>query len=456
MTRIVPCAIVAAVLACWIAAGARAGGAPQFTFAPDQVVVGDFAGFGGQMNQHVYADLSGPPPDLPKLESELLALQPQFVRIFFNTTEWTYPDRMTSFVRTVELAQRARSNILITWQGSTYDVAMASMDRFASVLAGLLNGVDTLWVNLFNEPNVGALTLQQYEQVYRALDADLRDRGVRDRIHFMGGGLLSATNQTAWFAYMAANMGDLLDAWSIHVYWNYWEPQKIDRRLVTEVRTIFASIPAPERRPIYVTEFGIRGYPLIQGSSNFGPGFWLDGTPMAQTVAAAFQEGWFMIRSVQFGYTGLLMWDLYNAKYDNGTQDFSAIGPGEWDWQPRPSYYLLRLLVSTTNPAGGRVVELLPGADASPSQLLAGYVSPIGGITIWGLDTRAWELSTVSNAPIDYSIGGLPPNTLFHLIVWNGDGSGTNVDLGRLDSGPDGSLAFAVPLDGIFALTTVA
>jgi len=455
MSRVATCAIAAAVAACWPAAGVRADPAPEFTFAPDQAIVGDFAGFGGQMNQHVYADLSGPPPDLPKLESEVVALHPQFVRIFFNTTEWTFADRMASFVRTVQLAERAHASIVITWQGSTVEYALANMGRFADVLAGLLNGVDSLWVNLFNEPNAGSMTPADYERVYRVLDAALRDRGVRDRIRFMGGGLVTGANQVAWFTHMAEHMGDLLDAWSVHVYWNWWEPQKIDRRLVAEVRTIFAAMPAPERRPVYVTEFGVRGSPLIFGSSNFMPGFWADGTPMAQTIASAFQEGWFMIRAVEYGFAGLLKWDLYNAKYDNGTQDFSAIGPGADDWQPRPSYNLLQLLARTADPVGGRIAEVVRGPDAPPSQLLAAYVSPAGGVTIWGCDDRAWDISAVSNAPIDYSIGGLPPNTVFHLVVWNGDGTGTNVDLGGFDSGPGGTLAFAVPLNGIFALTTI-
>ena len=455
MSRLAGCAVIVAVFACLAVGSARAGPPPQFTVGLDQVIVGDFAGFGGQMNQHVYADLSGPPPDLATLEGEVLTLRPQFVRIFFNTTEWTFPDRMASFVRTVRLAQRADSSIVITWQGSTFAVAMQSMPRFADVLTGLVDGgIDGLWVNLFNEPNVGTLTLEQYEQVYRALDAALRERGARDRVHFMGGGLLSSTNQAKWFMYMATEMGDLLDAWSIHVYWNYWEPEKIDRRLLAEVRTIFAAVPAPLRRPVYVTEFGIRGYPLIQGSSNFQPGFWLDGTPMEQTIAAAFQEGWFMVRATQLGYTGLVKWDLYNAKYDNGTQDFSTIGPGGDGWIVRPSYHLLQLLISTAEPRGS-VVEVTPSPDAPPSALLSAYVAPLGGVTVWGLDTRAWEISSVSNAPIDYSIGGLPPNTTFRLLVWNGDGSGTNVDFGPLESGPEGTVAFAVPLNGIFALTTV-
>jgi hypothetical protein len=440
----------------WVGAhagGARAGTsvqAPQFMLALDRGIVGSFAGFGGQLNQHVYADL----------DARVLALQPQFVRVFFNTSEWTFPDRMASFVRTVELAQRTQAQINITWQGSSFAFARANMARFADVLADLLknDGVDSLWVTLFNEPNSTSLTLAQYEQVYRLLDGSLRDLGVRDRVHFMGGDLVGTTSplgqsQVDWFTYMAGHMGDLLDAWSVHVYWNFWEPEKIDRRLATEVRAIFAAIPAELRRPLYVTEFGVRGLPTIEGEPNYQPGLWLDGTPMAQTNAAAFQEGWFMLRAAQLGFSGFAKWDLDSAKYDNGTQDFSTIGPGKSGWPIRPSYHLLQLLTLTTQPRGGSIVDVVPGPAADPSQLVTAYISPAENVTILGLDTQGGLVGPTSNAPVTYSIGGLPANTTFRLIIWNGDGTGTNVDIGSLDSGSAGTIEFSSPLNGIFALT---
>ena len=54
-----------------------------------------------------------------------------------------------------------------------------------------------------------------------------------------------------------------------------------------------------------------------------------------------------------------------------------------------------------------------------------------------------------------YRLGGLPPNTLFRLIVWNADGSGTNVDIGFVDTDSNGTIDVSVPLQGVFALTTV-
>jgi hypothetical protein len=436
-------------------------GPPEFTLAPDAGIVGDFFGFGAQLNQHVYAQISGPPPDLPTLESEVVALQPQFVRIFFNTTEWTNPDRMDSFIRTVQLAQRAGATINITWQGSTFAFAVANMSRFADVLADLLQhqGIDSLWLTMFNEPNSTRLTLPQYEQVYRLLDGYLRDRRVRDRIHFMGGDLVGTTSplgqsQTDWFTYMANHMGDLLDAWSVHVYWNFWEPEKIDRRLATEVRTIYAAIPAELRRPLYVTEFGVRGLPTIEGEPEVDPGLWPDGTPIEQTNAAAFQEAWFMIRAAGLGFSGMSKWDLYSAKYDNGTQSYSAIGPGTAGWPTRPVYRLLQLLTLATEPTGGRIVELTPGPDAVPSQLVTAYISPAANVAVLGLDTRGGIADTTSHEPEAYSVGGLPPNTSFRLLIWNGDGLGNDVTVGDLDSGPAGAVDFSVPLDGVFVLTS--
>lgn len=442
-------------------ASATASGAasePEFTLEPAHGLVGGFAGFGGQLNQHLYAKISGPPPRLDVVEAKVVALEPQFVRIFFNTSAWTNPDRLTSFERTVRLADRAGADINITWQGSTFEFAMRNMDRFADELALLLDdgAIPGLWITLFNEPNTTQRTPTEYEQVYRLLDRELQARGVRGRIRFMGGDLIRSTtgpSQADWFRYMAKNMGDLLDAWSVHVYWDFWDPGKIDDRLLSEVRAIFSAIPEEQRRPLYVTEFGVRGIASFEGEDTFQPGFWPDGTPMAATNTAAFQQAWFNIRAAELGYTGTVKWDVYPAKYDAGTQDHSTLGPGAEGWPERPAYRALQLMTLTTQPQGGGIVEMEPASGADGAKLLTAYVSPAKDITIFGLDTAGGVVATTSNAPVPYTVGGLPPNSFFRLIVWNGDGSGVNVDRGFFASTPQGTLEFSVPLDAVFALT---
>ena len=252
------------------ATGSQSPSTPEFTLDPTRGVVASFGGFGGQLNQNLYAKISGPPPRLDGVEAKVVALDPQLVRIFFNTSAWTNADRLSSFEKTVRLADRAGADINVTWQGSTFEFAMNNMDRFADELGVLLEdgAISRLWVTLFNEPNTTQRTLPEYQQVHRLLDRELRARGIRDRVRFMGGDLIRSTagaSQTEWFRYMARNMGDLLDAWSVHVYWDFWEPDKIDERLLREIRSIYASIPEEQRRPLYITEFGVRGSGHVRG-----------------------------------------------------------------------------------------------------------------------------------------------------------------------------------------------
>jgi hypothetical protein len=455
-------AIIAVVLALGAApSAATADGAssPEFVLQRDRVVVGDFSGYGGQLNQHVYAKISGPPPGLSAMEAKVVALRPQFVRIFFNTSEWTNEDRMESFVRTVELAERAGADIDITWQGSTLEFAMRNLPRFADELTALVqqDGIARLWVTMFNEPNTTGRTLAEYEQVYRSLHRLLVERGVRDRIRFMGGDLTRSEqgpSQTEWLQYMASHMGDLLDAWSVHVYWNFWDTGKIDQRLRAEVRSIVSSIPPEQHRPLYVTEFGVRGLETFEGESTFDPGFWPDGTGMSATEMSAFQHAWFDLRAAQLGYSGTVKWDLYPAKYDAGTQDFSALGPGSEGWPARPVYNLLQLLTRTTEPRGGHIAEVTAAADADPRKLVTAYVSPANDITILGLHKAGGDIATTSHTPVTYTLGGLGANQSVRLLVWNRNGDGTNVDAGYFSTDATGTIEISIPRDAVFALTT--
>jgi len=453
-------ALLAAIAATPAAAtGGEATAAPaQFTLDETQGLVGSFAGFGGQLNQNLYAKISGPPPRLDDVEAKVMALEPQLVRVFFNTSAWTNADRLSSFERTVRLAGRTGAEINITWQGSTFEFAMNNMDRFADELAALLGdgAIPGVWVTLFNEPNTTQRTLPEYEQVYRLLDRELRARGLRDRVRFMGGDLIRSTagaSQIDWFRYMARNMGDLLDAWSVHVYWDFWEPDKIDERLLHEVRAIYDVIPEEQRRPLYVTEFGVRGLGTFEGEDNFEPGFWPDGTPMSATNAAGFQQAWFNIRAAQLGFSGTVKWDVYPAKYDSGTQDHSALGPAADGWPERPVYHVLKLMTLATQPRGGSIVQVVPAPGTDRSKLLTAYISPAKDITVLGLDTDGGSISTTSNVPVPYSVSGLPPNTFFRLLIWNGNGTGTNVDKGFVTTTAQGTAEFSVPLDAVFALT---
>jgi hypothetical protein len=439
-----------------------AASASDFVLAPAQVLVHGFAGYGMQFNQHEYADISLQAgvtnANVPEMEQKVIALQPQFVRLFFDPSEFLLSDRMASFVRTAQLAQRAGATIDVTWEGGGESQPLTTMQRFADVLADLVRneGVTGLrWATVENEPNSTRLSTWAYMELYRELDRALRDRGLRSQIRLLAGDLVgtrSPTGQTQedWFRFMALHMTNWVDAYSIHVYWDYWHPAKLVRRL-TEVRQIVNALPPDGRRPLYVAEYGVRGIRSKDGTTYPQPGIYADGTPFEETTINAFQHAWFDLLAPRLGYYGLSKWDGFFGKYDTGTQDFSLIGPPQEGWPLRPVYYLTRLFTQTVKP-GWNVV----GLTGAPAQkLVTAYASPSGDLTLVGLDTAGASLDTVSSTVVPYRLDGLPPNTTFRLYYWNLDGTGGNAFAGSVRSDALGQLNVTAPLQSVFALTTL-
>ncbi len=443
---------------------------------PSLIAVPSLGGYGAQLNQHVYAAITpAPPGSLPSLEDKVKALEPQLVRIFFNEQQEAAPDKMTSFIETVELAQQSGAAINITYQTAARAKLdpVVYMDQFATVLDELVRvrGLTNVrWVTIQNEPNTTAVTLVQYEALYRALDDRLAALGIRDRIGLMGGDLVESGaggSDRVWFDYMATHMNDVLDAYSVHIYWNYWDIPRMEFRLRDVRKIVTEELPAEARKPTFITEFGVRGLQNLPDKPSVAPWYWADGTPMARTNIAAFQQFWFNLESAQLGFAGTAKWDAYWGKYDSGTQAYWMIGPPEEGWPLFPAYHAMQLLLQTTE-RGWQVLGVAPWADDDwklndsgqpfdqPEQELTAYAGPAGELTVIGLDSHARDLNTVSTDPPGaFSIGGLPPTTAFTLVVWNAAGDGTNTIAGGVTSSAAGVARFTVPPQAAFALTTV-
>ena len=432
----------------------------EFQLDPKQVLVPDFAGYGAQFNQNVYAAISASAgvtdQNVVDMEQKVVALRPQLARLFFSAGAFSDPDLMQSFVRAVGLAQRAGATIDVTWQSGA--LSDANLGGFASVLADLVHnhGASNLrWVTLQNEVNATRITMDQYEHLYRQLDGDLAADGVRGQIRFLGGDLVAATSplgqtQGDWLQFMATHMADVLDAYSIHVFWNYWQPSKLVQRL-QEVRAIYDALPATARKPLYVSEYGVRGLRSLNGNAYTDPGVWDDGTPLEQTDVNAFQHAWFDVLAAKLGYAGTIKWDGYFGKYDRSVQDYSLIGPPQQGWPLRPVYQVLRLFTGTVRP-GWQAVSV---DGQSGTKLLAGYRRASGQTTLVGLDTSGGTLDTVSPTQVSYFVGGLPPNASLRLELWNQDGSGVLSDGGTVTTDAAGGATLTVPLQAVFALTTL-
>jgi hypothetical protein len=437
--------------------------AGDFALQPAQVLVPSLAGYGAQFDQNVYAAISREvgvtEQNLPDMEAKVVALQPQFVRIFFNRNAYADADLMQSFVRTVQLAQRAGAVVNITYAGGGESDPTGTMAQFSALLVDLVQKrhlTSVRWVTIENEPNRTRITLAGYEALYRALDSDLAAAGLRKQIRFMGGDLVEAKSplgqtQADWITYLATHMGDLLDAYSIHVFWDYWDTTKLVRRL-TAVRQIVDALPPDERRPLYVTEFSTRGIRTLNGTSYPEPGVFADGTPLPNTTINAFQHAWLDVLAARLGYAGVAKWDGYVAKYDRSTQDYSLIGPPTQGWPLRPVYNLTRLFTTTTKP-GWKVVGV---AGSAGTKLLAGYTGPKGQVTVVGLDTSGASLAAPSQTVDTYSVGGLPPNATLQLYVWNPDGSGAMAAPAPVRTDAAGLAQVTAPLQSVFAVTTLA
>jgi hypothetical protein len=425
----------------------------EFDVVPSRVLVPSSTGSGAQFNQHVYAAISGVPLErFAELERKVLLLEPQFVRIFYNDRQETAArDQLESFLLTAELAQRAGATINVTWQSGGVARPDQSMGRFADVLAYLARSrglVNLRWATVQNEPNSTKITPEQNGTMYRALDRHLVAAGVREQIRFMGGDLVQ-TNQRVWFEYMASHLAELLDAYSVHVYWDYWDTAKFRRRL-TDVQSIVNRLPESGRKPVFLSEYGVRGK---RGPKVPAPGTYADGTPIAQTRIAAFQHAWFQIVATQLGYAGTVKWDCYSGTYDRGTQAYYAIGPWRDHWPLYPTFHVLRLVTGTTEP-GWKVVAVQRRGQAARTKQLTALAGPEQELTIIGLDAAGGTLNGVSPVEVTYTIGGLPPDATFTLVVWNRTGEGRNEVLGAIAADKAGVARVAAPLHAVFALTT--
>ncbi|HEY8077620.1 MAG TPA: hypothetical protein VIF62_26015, partial [Labilithrix sp.] len=263
--------------------------------------------------------------------------------------------------------------------------------------------------------------------------------GLRPSISFVGGDLVS-TNQDVWLAYMADHMGDVLDGWSIHVYWDYTDTTKLASRL-TDTRAQVDAMPAAKRKPLYVTEFGVRG---ITPTGTPSPGT-IDGKPTESTITNAFQHGWFDVLAAHDGFVTALKWDAYFAKYDNGTQRYAMIDApdtmGVWALTP---VYALSRMIDRAVPAGSDVVAL-DGTQAGV--VLTAFRGPSGELTVLGVNT--------SKTKQDFDVGGLLPATTFHALVWNAAGDGTVSDSAS-NTGDVCTVALSLPPTSAFAVTSIA
>jgi hypothetical protein len=431
-----------------------------------------FAGFGTQYNQNVFAARSRQvgvtDENVAEMEERVSLLAPHIVRVFFSADAFDDADLMRSFHKTMTLAQQTGGVINVTLQGLGPKVIQQHprlITQFAELVSSLLDQPQPItklkWVTLRNEPNGAAPIKQQlYAECYDHFDAELARLGVRARVGLMGGDLLH-NNQEDWFNFLSTQkaLKRVLDAYSIHVYWNYSQPRKLVTRL-KEVREFRDRLRPPGKTmPLYVMEYGVRGIRKgIHGTED--PGFWRDKkTRIADTNVNAFQRCWFTLEAAARGYSGIVAWDAYHALYDKDKKNmrhYGLLGPptGHTEpWAKRPAFRAQRLLMRAVQP-GWHGIPLSGGSSAQRVVAFANPADP-HQLTIAGLDTNGAQLNSGQSQKADYTIKGLPANTQFQLCYWNRDGDGLNSFDDERRSDGSRAVGIKAPLHSMFVLTTL-
>ena len=422
---------------------------PTFTVT-DKPAGPPLVGFGVESNPYLFCTPNwvDVEPRVADFEAKVMALRPQHVRIFYRQ-EWFEggedniskgdPRIVESFIRQCRLAQRAGATINVTpWRGP-WPEPEKQMADFAATIERLVREQKLTairYITIQNEPNTTPMTFEKYNRLYRALEAELKKRGLRNDIKIISGDLVQDKQQD-WFANLGRNLANVSDGYSIHIYWDYWDTEKLLRR-ISEVPKIIAALPPAQQRPLYVTEFGVRGH---RAKPSIEPGDHEDGTPIAMKPLQAMELAWFQMEAMNRGYVATVIWTLEDAWYDR-LMPFGVIGAAKDGFPLKPSYHMLRLFTHTIHP-GWRAMKVDGDADG---RIVSAARGPNGEFTVLALNQI--------EAPQRIVLSGLPRDRELHAMGWNDD------QLGRLSFAgamklPKGQIVITLPAQGMAVFTTI-
>jgi hypothetical protein len=414
-----------------------------FVLYTNQFAGPPLVGYGVEMSPYLTAPSPGVPVgDLADLERKLKALAPQHVRIFV-LPEWWQPGNeklRDSFVRTCEMAQAAGATINVTlWHGWTNDPG-GSARQMAHLLQDLIRNRSlhaVRYVTLQNEVNSTRITMERYDAFYRMFDRELRAIGLRSEIQIVGGDLLRK-NEEAWFENMATELADVCDGYSVHMYWEYPQARSYLPARMSEVAAIQEKLSPSARRPLFITEFGLRGKDWHGGGKE--PGVYDDGKPVAQSWVYPLQIAWLMIEATRRGYVATVQWEAYDVGYPRIRMHYGLLGEAAEGWPLRPSYHVLRLFTHTLAP-GWRALRV---EGESSDVVLAAVLGPKGEFTL--------VLLNHSDKPQPVSVAQLPPRLVFRRLLWSPSEEARLQDLGEQPCG-NSSLKLTLPRRSLTVLS---
>jgi hypothetical protein len=273
---------------------------------------------------------------------------------------------------------------------------------------------------------------EEYESIIRLFDTELKRIGLRDKVKLVGGDLVMR-EQELWVPFLGQHLGDVCDGWSMHAYWDYWDEEKIVRRLGGFAELI-AALPAAQQKPLYATEFGIRGRDR-NGEKN-DPGDGENGSPIATTPLHGNQMARFVLESINRGYVAAVAWNMDDSLYDHAMK-YGLMGTPKDGWPLKPAYHVMQLFTHATKP-GWRAVKV---EGAKEGVLVAAMAGSKNEVSVFVLNTR--------DQPNHVDINGLEGT--FQLHTWNGNGKPSVREGDFFELG--GKAGFGIPPFGMVVLS---
>ena len=442
--------------------GSADAGSDEFVepaFEPD-----GFQGFGVQLYESLYDPAFVPQstvdPASPALRDAMVAVEPGHVRIFVQNEAAVRPDTpegaaaKESFSRVIDLAQAAGASVNVTWPGgytgTGADFARLQMEGLAALLHEEVyeRGHTAIrYVTIQNEGNTANpdhvcpgqktgtyICRVDMNTAYRTLDAlmraqdpPLRGPDAPHLIRFIGGDLVYGRGEgdndngyQSWMTWMDQNMDDILDGWSIHVYWFYWnqwvtsDSSPLTGSGVTLIKQAMAHRNALGGKPLYIMEAGVRGRP-DRVTKDF-PGFYQRDctvnqagcTAMEDTIESSIDQAYFDVTAARLGYRAVTKWEATRR----GDRTWGILGAPWNDWPRKPSWYLRDMWNAAVEPGW----KAFAAATSAPPYTVAAGFRPADRS-----DTSVLLVNGSTSAR-DVEVRQLPAGASFKVWSWNQPG----------------------------------
>ena len=452
---------------------------PPYLKVPE-AVMRPLLGYGAQM----FTDLFTAGPQIPPaLASRLGPLAAGHSRIFVEPVAVKNANgtRRKALLGALAFAQKAGANVNLTWWSGPYfrdpnnpseagflgDELMRGFADFLLKIRKPFPCVTHLTIQ--NEPNSHDIGREHkvqksfavYERLYRALHDELHKRDdplvsgqkLDKAFQLVGGDLVLGgpdgiphSNQDDWIRFMQQHMRDVLDGYSIHVYWKSGDYRRFETRLSNLLNLQIG-------KPVYVTEYGVRGPDFQTPDRMFEQGS-LHGKNVEDSIESGFQHAWFNALAPQYGAVGFAKWAC--SRIDTGQT--KPAGPRRPQRDAGMICGVGRNFEATHNYRVTGLFNKIAGKGSRAAAFGKTGDILVGVFTIPGGHQSAVVLNRGRGAS-DLQLTGrrLIPNRSYNRASWNEHGDGrVNTQLPKLSADGNGNATLKLPGHSLVALSTRA